>query len=116
MAEATPMLSLRRGDINAAWFVRIEGRRLARLAAKAAIRDSGAKLSSFSMKEITMLAEEWFQSHRDELMQRAWRTLLLSQLRKVELAQYRRANLTSAAQRSKARKSMDSGVQNIGAK
>jgi hypothetical protein len=86
------MLSLRRGDINAAWFVRIEGRRLGREAAKAAIRDSGAKLSSFSMKEITMLGEEWFQSHRDELMQQAWRTLLRVQLRKVELAQYRRAS------------------------
>jgi hypothetical protein len=75
---------------NAAWFVRIEGRRLGREAAKLAIRDAGAKLSSFSMKEITALGEEWFQSHRDELMQQAWRTLLLSQLRKVELAQYRR--------------------------
>jgi hypothetical protein len=79
-------------DINAAFFIRIEARRLGRNAAKEAIRHSGAKLSSFSMKEITQLGEEWFQGHREELMQQAWRTLLRVQLRKVELAQYRRAS------------------------
>jgi hypothetical protein len=84
---------------NAAWFVRIEGRRLARNAAKLAIRDCGMKLSDFSAKEITMLGEEWFQGHRDELLNQAWRTLVLTQLRKVELAQYRRANVTSFVKR-----------------
>jgi hypothetical protein len=101
---------------NAAWFVRIEGRRLGREAAKRAIRDSGAKLSSFSMKEITMLGEEWFQSHREELMAQAWRTLIRCQLRKAELAQYRRGQI-SKVMHSKAgpEKSIGSAVQNIGA-
>jgi hypothetical protein len=94
-------------DINAAWFVRIEARRLARNAAKLEIRDRGWKVSAFTMKEISLAGEEWFASHRAELIDQAFQTLVWSR--------FLRAQVTSDAQQTKARKSRLSVVQNIGA-
>jgi hypothetical protein len=84
-------------DINAAFFVRIEARRLARLAAKQEIRDRGLKLSSFSIKDIEIVASEWLAEHREEAIAQAFGTLIWSRLR--------RAHLTSGTQKSKAQKS-----------
>jgi hypothetical protein len=84
-------------DINAAFFVRVESRRLAKLAAKQEIRDRGLKLSSFSIKDIEIVAGEWLQAHRAETVDQAFRTLVWSR--------FLRAQVTSGTQKSKARKS-----------
>ena len=88
MAGATPILSLRRGDINAAWFVRIGSRGLARNAAKLEIRDRGWKVSSFTMKEISLAGEEWLASHRSELIDQAFRTLVWSRFLRAQVKTY----------------------------
>jgi hypothetical protein len=63
--------------IPRAW-IRVEGLRLAKNAVKLDIRDRGLKLKDYEAKQITKLAECWFERHKAELVGQATIGLLFS--------------------------------------
>ena len=80
---------------------------ISRRAVKDEINRKGLKLREFSAKQITELGDEYLHDHRDVVMKQAlawtWEQVVVAALRHY-------------AQKRKARKSMGSAVQNIGAK
>jgi hypothetical protein len=86
--------------INLVLAARTEALRLSRLAVRQSIRDQGQRLKEFEASELNRLARVWFSQHH-ELFDQALRHVLAWQLC---------TNITTGAQKSKARKSMASAV------
>ena len=82
-------------------------RYISRMAVKDEINRKGLKLREFSAKQITELGDEYLHDHRDVVMKQAlawtWEKEVVAALRHY-------------AQKLKARKSMASAVQILGAK
>jgi hypothetical protein len=114
MVQAAPSLSPKRAAERMQRFhgaVRTIALYRAKKAVQAQIKARGQRISDYSCRDITVMAEAEFERNREELIARA--TQMVATF--PEFSRYGCAQISSDAQKEKAQKSITSAVQMLGA-